>query len=315
MHRRDSKISLLQLVRKEIDLTTRVAVDDRLGDGERLVEIAQRVEFPLLLLDGDVELPNTLQRELVLLHQDPYRIAHELRREVQDLRCHGGGEQADLNVGRQGLEDIINLILEAARQHLICLVKDKYQKVVHPQVPLPDHVKDTAGCADDEVLALSQFVDVVAHRCATDACVALDVVVVAKGQGDLLDLVCQLPGGRKDESLAGLQAVVNPLQDADGEGGRLACAGLGLADGVAPVKDRLDATLLDGTGLLETIRVDATQKVLIEVVIIERLKNRVLLRTGDGNALRRHLSGLCVGGLSDRSAERKLGTRLARLSS
>ncbi len=37
-------------------LAARVGKDDRLGDGERLVQVAQRVELPLLLLHVDVEL-------------------------------------------------------------------------------------------------------------------------------------------------------------------------------------------------------------------------------------------------------------------
>mmetsp|Transcript_84677 Transcript_84677/g.181458 ORF Transcript_84677/g.181458 Transcript_84677/m.181458 type:complete len:200 (+) Transcript_84677:521-1120(+) len=199
MHRRDSKISLLQLVRKEIDLTTRVAVDDRLGNGERLVEIAKRIELPLLLLDGDVELPDTFQSELVLLHEDPHCIAHELRREVQNLRCHSCGKQAHLDVGRQCLEDIVDLVLEPARQHLIGLIKHEGDQIVHSQVPFPDHVEDATGRADNEVLALAQLVDVVTHRGTPDASVAFDIVVVTERQGDLLDLVCQLASGCKDE--------------------------------------------------------------------------------------------------------------------
>mmetsp|Transcript_84676 Transcript_84676/g.181456 ORF Transcript_84676/g.181456 Transcript_84676/m.181456 type:complete len:200 (+) Transcript_84676:521-1120(+) len=199
MHRRDSKISLLQLVRKEIDLTTRVAVDDRLGNGERLVEIAKRIELPLLLLDGDVELPDTFQSELVLLHEDPHCIAHELRREVQDLRCHGGGEQADLNVRRQSLEDVIDLVLETARQHLVGLVEYESDEVVDTKVALPDHVVDAARRAHHKMLAFSQLVDVVADRSAANASVALHVVVVAESQRHFLDLVRQLTSRCEDQ--------------------------------------------------------------------------------------------------------------------
>jgi hypothetical protein len=37
-----------------------VTVDDSLRDSQRLVQIAQRLQLPILLVDGDVELADTL---------------------------------------------------------------------------------------------------------------------------------------------------------------------------------------------------------------------------------------------------------------
>ena len=42
-----------------------VAEDDGLGDGERVVEIAQRVKLPLLLLHRHEELLDALQGQLI----------------------------------------------------------------------------------------------------------------------------------------------------------------------------------------------------------------------------------------------------------
>lgn len=44
----------------------------------------------------DVELFDTLQGELLFLHQDAHRLTHELRRHVQDLSGHGGRKKHNL---------------------------------------------------------------------------------------------------------------------------------------------------------------------------------------------------------------------------
>jgi len=46
---------------------------------------------------------------------------------------------------------------------------------------------------------------------------------------------------------------VDHLEHGDAEGGRLACAGLGLGDDVTAGGDRHDRALLDGGGLLEAV--------------------------------------------------------------
>mmetsp|Transcript_22615 Transcript_22615/g.64175 ORF Transcript_22615/g.64175 Transcript_22615/m.64175 type:complete len:435 (+) Transcript_22615:102-1406(+) len=288
MHRRDSEVALLELVREEVDLAARVAVDDRLCDCERLVEVTQCVEFPLFLLDRHIKLADTLESQLVLLHQDADGVAHELRGQVEDLGRHGGREQADLDVRRQGLEDVVDLVLEATGQHLIGLVQDESDEVVHQQAPLADHVVHAPRGADDDVLPVPQAVYVVAHRGATDAGVAADLHVVPKREGHLLDLVGQLACGRQDQGLADGLVHVDALEHADHEGGGLARAGLCLTDRVAPIQDRLDATLLDRAGLLEAVGVDPTEQVLVQIVVVERLKNRVLLRTRHRHSLGGH---------------------------
>ena len=51
-------------------LSLGVAKDDSLRDGECVVEIAESVELPLFSLDGDEELLDSFQRQLVTLHQN-----------------------------------------------------------------------------------------------------------------------------------------------------------------------------------------------------------------------------------------------------
>ena len=72
-----------------------------LRDGERVVEVAEGVELPLLPLDGDEELLDALQRQLVALHQDADRVGHELGCHLEDLVRQRGRQQDHLSLRRQ----------------------------------------------------------------------------------------------------------------------------------------------------------------------------------------------------------------------
>lgn len=114
VHGRDGEVAGGELVGEPVDLAAGVAEDDSLGDGDGLVEIRQGVELPVLLLDGDVELLNTLKGKLVLLDQDADGVAHELGGDLQHVLGHGGGEENDLGGLRQKLEDVVDLLGETA---------------------------------------------------------------------------------------------------------------------------------------------------------------------------------------------------------
>lgn len=95
----------MHLLSEPVDLPPCVAENDGLGDGDGLVEIAERVELPLLLLDGDVELLDTLEGQLVPLDENADGVSHEFLRDLQNLGGHGGGEEDDLGVLGEELED------------------------------------------------------------------------------------------------------------------------------------------------------------------------------------------------------------------
>lgn len=65
VHGGHSEVPLVHLLGQPVHLPPGVAEDDGLCDGERLVEIAQCIELPLLALHGDEELLDTLEGELV----------------------------------------------------------------------------------------------------------------------------------------------------------------------------------------------------------------------------------------------------------
>lgn len=112
VHGGDSEVTGSELVGEPVDLPAGVAEDDGLGDGDGLVEVREGVELPLLLLDGDVELLDTLEGELLFLDQDADRVAHELGGDLQDVLRHGGREKDDLGRLGEKLEDVVDLLGE-----------------------------------------------------------------------------------------------------------------------------------------------------------------------------------------------------------
>ena len=65
VHGGHRKIGLPHLLRQPLHLPLGVAEDDRLGDGERVVEVAEGVKLPLFLLNGDKELLDAFQRQFI----------------------------------------------------------------------------------------------------------------------------------------------------------------------------------------------------------------------------------------------------------
>ena len=128
-----------------IDLPTGVAENDGLGDSKSLVQIAQSVQLPFLALNRDIKLTNTLKGQLFFLDQDANGFPHEPRCDLQHVWGHGGGQEDNLDVGVEGSEHIVDLVLETTGQHLVGLVQDEHLDFVDTEDPTGNHVKDTAG--------------------------------------------------------------------------------------------------------------------------------------------------------------------------
>lgn len=112
MHGRDSEVTSGQLVGEPINLSSGVTEDDCLCDGDCLVEIGKSVQFPILLLNSDVELLDTFEGKLSLLDQDTNGIAHEFGGDLEDILGHRSGEKNDLGRLREELEDVVDLLSE-----------------------------------------------------------------------------------------------------------------------------------------------------------------------------------------------------------
>jgi hypothetical protein len=85
----------------------------------------------------------------------------------------------------------------------------------------------------------------------------------------LTNLLSQLAGGCKDQSLTMVDFGVNLLQDGNGESCRLSSSRLRLGDNIASTYAWNDRTLLDSRRLLETIGVDSSQQFLVEIHLVE----------------------------------------------
>ena len=112
VHGGDGEVTGSELVGEPVNLSAGVAEDDGLGDGDGLVQVGKSVELPLLLLNSNVELLNTLKGKLVLLDQNADRVTHELGGDLKNVLGHGGGEEDDLGGLRKELEDVVDLLGE-----------------------------------------------------------------------------------------------------------------------------------------------------------------------------------------------------------
>lgn len=209
VHGRDGELALVELLSEPVDLAAGRAEDDGLGDGDGLVQVAKGVELPLLLLDGDEELTDTLKGKLVTLDENTDGVTHELLGDLKDVLGHGSREEDDLGLSGEELEDVVDGVLEAGGEHLVGLVETEHLDGVGAEGTTVDHVEDTARGTDNDVGALVELGNVLTDGGSTNTGVAVDVEVVTKGDDDLLDLLGELTGGGEDKSLGLLDGGVN----------------------------------------------------------------------------------------------------------
>ena len=79
------------------NLALGVTEDNSLCDGQRIVEIAKSIKLPLLLLNGNEELLDTLKGKFITLDKDAHGLVHEFAGHVEDFDREGGGKKDNLN--------------------------------------------------------------------------------------------------------------------------------------------------------------------------------------------------------------------------
>lgn len=188
------------------------------------------------------------------------------------------------------MEDLVDRLLETGGKHLIGLVKAEHHDGLGLKSTSVDHVKDTTGGTDNDVRTLVKPGDVLSDGGTTDTSVAVDVEVVTESDNDLLNLLSKLSGGSKDKSLSLLNSGVDlldkrwlatesshcicldkaySLENRDGEGSGLTGTGLSLGNAVTSSNDGHDSTLLNSRRSLETVSVDTTEKLALQLHVIE----------------------------------------------
>jgi hypothetical protein len=175
------------------------------------------------------------------------------------------------------LEDVVDLLSETTRQHLIGLIEDKELDLVGLEGASLDHIVDTAWSTDNDVDTILEDLDIITDDSSTNAGVALDVHEVSDGNNDLLDLLSQLTGWGQDKSLALLDRKIDLLENGDGESGGLSGTGLGLSDNITVLDDWDDGTLLNSGWTLETVGVDTTEKLWLQIHSIEVVNGLIVV--------------------------------------
>jgi hypothetical protein len=151
-HGGNGELPRVELLGQPVDLSPGRAEDDGLGDGDGLVEVTQGVQLPVLLLDGNVELPDTFQGQLFLLDQDPDGVPHELLGDLEHVVGHGGREEDDLGLGGEELEDVVHVLGETLGEHLVGLVEGKDLDVVGLQESSVDHCRRQSNAISIRIL-------------------------------------------------------------------------------------------------------------------------------------------------------------------
>lgn len=265
----DGEVLFLEFGGQFVDLLLLVAVQDALLDIDVVVQLDEGLELPLFLLDGDVELLDTVQGEFFVLDEDGGWVSHEVLGQFQNIRGHSGGEKGNLDVTWDELEDVLDLFLESSSEHFIGLVQDEELQMLSLKESLLEHVVDSAWSSDNDLNTLLELLSLVHDVGSSGTDMHIDLQVLSQADHDGLDLLGELSGGSEDQSLGSGGFGVDQLEDGDGEGSSLSGSGLGLSDGVLTLEDWEDALGLDDGWLDETVTVDTSEEVGLKVELIE----------------------------------------------
>jgi len=269
VHAGDGEVLFLELFGKFIDSLLLVAVHDTLLDIDVVVEFDESIEFPFFLVDGDVELLDTVQGEFFVLDQDGGGVSHEVLGEGEDFRGHGGGEQGNLDITGDELEDVLNLFLETSSEHFIGFIQNEELKMFSLEETSLEHIVDSTGSTDDNLDTFLESLSFIHNVGTTSTDVNRDLEVFTEAHDDSLDLLGKFSSGGEDEGLASGSFRVDDLKDGDGESSSLSGTRLGLGDGISALEDGEDTLGLNDRGLNETITVDTSEEVSLEVELIK----------------------------------------------
>lgn len=126
VHTRHREVRVNHFLGQPLDLLLGITEDDGLGNRQTIIQVAQCIELPFFLLDGNKVLFDSLQCQLVSLDENLDGVFHKLRADGQDLLGEGGTHNHTLAVEGEVFVDIVDLRLEALVQHLIGLVEDQH---------------------------------------------------------------------------------------------------------------------------------------------------------------------------------------------
>lgn len=246
------EITSVHFFLQPLDLALRVAENDTLRDGKHVENLAESIKLPLLLVDSDVKLFDSLQSKLCLFNEDPYRVAHELFGKFEDVGRKCGREESNLDIRGNELKNAINGISKSLVEHAVRFVHEEHLELISTESTAVKHVPDTTGGANDDLDTVAESLNVVADITSTNAGTRGDTHIVAECNDDFVDLVSEFPGRGEDDGLGCMEREVEPLEDGDGECSCFAGAGLSLSDRVEALGNGDDGLALDSRGTFES---------------------------------------------------------------
>lgn len=128
-------------------LASCVTEDDGLRNCEGVVKVAQRVELPVLLFNGDEELFDPFKCQLITFDEDANWIGHKFCCHFEYVIGQCGAEKNDLRGRGEVTVDVIDLILKALVEELISLVQDEHFYVTRAEDTPSNHIEHPAGCS------------------------------------------------------------------------------------------------------------------------------------------------------------------------
>ena len=216
---------LSKLVGQLLDSLLSVGEDHALRDDHVLVELDERTELLAVFLERDVELLDTVEGQLLVLHQDLDGVLHELLSHLHDFWRHSGREEADLDVSRQVFEDLSDFVNKSSAEHFVGLVKDNDFEEVGSQGLLLDQILYSSGGSDDDLnAAIFERFSVLAGISSSDAAARVDFDELTEAVNDFVDLLGELSRGGQNDGLAFGRFRVDQLKDADGKSCGLSCS-------------------------------------------------------------------------------------------
>jgi hypothetical protein len=180
------------------------------------------------------------------------RIAQQRVGERADLGRHRRREQQVLPLRRQRLQNASKVRQEAHVEHVVGFVEDERLDVGETQRALADQVEDAARAADDDLRLTSQRLPLPVSGNAAEDRDDRDLRETRQ-QPDLgVDLRCEFACRCEYECARSAAALRHEsLEHRQREGRRLAGAGLGEAQHVAPCECGRDGLGLDGARMNE----------------------------------------------------------------
>ena len=182
-----------------------------------------------------------------------HRVVEQLFGQRGDVGRHRGREEQRLLLAGQQRQQPFDVVDEAHVEHAVRLVEHEVAHGVEREPPLPQQVKQAARRGDEQVDALLERLDLGPLADAAEDDRVADAreagVVAAAG----VNLDGQLARGGENQSPYGASSArggrgVEQLDERQREGRRLARAGLGAAQQVAPGQHGRNGLLLNGGG-------------------------------------------------------------------